>query len=192
MPTTTTWVDPDLFLTHNGVNVFHTYKDDDVEQGQSFCWYTLNCCEDDHAFDVRDLTDEHVPFDDGEVHAAIIRKAIDEGRLDEHMPADPEDNVLPDWRADARADERPRDEEQVAEYLRSRGVPVTGTSAETAKYAAEVKITDRISVSVDRGLTSVITRYPAEDSEGNALYQQICTTLGEVRDAVRSSLAEAP
>ena len=33
MPTQTVWIDPELFLEHQGVRVFHTYKDDDYDQG---------------------------------------------------------------------------------------------------------------------------------------------------------------
>jgi len=55
MPTTTEWCPPKLFMTHNGVNVFHTYKDDDTGQGAQRHEFTLDAYSDDHSFDVRDL-----------------------------------------------------------------------------------------------------------------------------------------
>ena len=72
MPTQTVWVDPELVLEHRGVRVFHTYKDDDVNQGQRRYWYTINpqcgvadsLCEDQpcrHVFDVRALSTWHPP-----------------------------------------------------------------------------------------------------------------------------------
>ena len=67
MPTQTVWIDPELFLEHQGVKVFHTYKDDDVNQGQRCYWLTVNpqcgvtarVCDDQpchHVFDVRELS----------------------------------------------------------------------------------------------------------------------------------------
>ena len=67
MPTRSVWVDPELFLEQKSVKVFHTYTDDDVDQGHTHYLFTLNpkCgaeesrCEYDtcpHVFDVRDLS----------------------------------------------------------------------------------------------------------------------------------------
>ena len=67
MPTHTVWIDPELLLEHQGVRVFHTYKDDDYDQGAKHYWFTLNpqCGELDqlcderpcrHVFDVRGLS----------------------------------------------------------------------------------------------------------------------------------------
>ena len=66
MPTQTSWVDPELFLDHGGVKVFHTYKDDDLDQGPNRYWFTLKTeCSVErpacgitfcpHVFDVREL-----------------------------------------------------------------------------------------------------------------------------------------
>ena len=74
MPTQTTWVDPELFLDHGGVKVFHTYKDDDIEQGPNRFWFTLNpecsverpACGSDfcpHVFDVRELATWKAPVE---------------------------------------------------------------------------------------------------------------------------------
>ena len=72
MPTQTVWVEPDLFLEHQGVRVFHTYKEDDYGQGAKHYWFTLNslcgeldCLCDDrpcrHVFDVRELSTWRAP-----------------------------------------------------------------------------------------------------------------------------------
>jgi hypothetical protein len=72
MPTQTAWIDPELFLEHRGVRVFHTYKDDDYDQGVKRYWFTLNslCGELDqlcleqpcrHVFDVRELPTWQAP-----------------------------------------------------------------------------------------------------------------------------------
>lgn len=54
MPTTTSFVKPEQFLEHKGVKVFHTYVDDDIDQGRKRHWYTLDERGDDSPFDVRD------------------------------------------------------------------------------------------------------------------------------------------
>jgi hypothetical protein len=41
MPYQNQWVDPELFMTHNGVEVYRTYKDDDVDNGFMMHWFTL-------------------------------------------------------------------------------------------------------------------------------------------------------
>ena len=67
MPTQTNWVEPELFLDHGGVEVFHTYKNDDLDQGPNRFWFTLNpecsverpACGNEfcpHVFDVRELS----------------------------------------------------------------------------------------------------------------------------------------
>ena len=67
MPTQTVWVEPELLLQHQGVRVFHTYKEDDYDQGAKRYWFTVNSmcgeldrlCDDQpcrHVFDVRELS----------------------------------------------------------------------------------------------------------------------------------------
>ena len=67
MPTQTIWVEPEVFLTHRGVTVFNTYKNDDLDQGPNRFWFTVNsqcgveagrCGEEPcrHVFDVRELS----------------------------------------------------------------------------------------------------------------------------------------
>lgn len=56
MPYKTVWVEPEVFLEHNGVTVYHTYKDDDVDQGTDWYWFRLDQEEDDEGmFDIRDV-----------------------------------------------------------------------------------------------------------------------------------------
>ena len=57
MPYKTIWVEPEVFLEHNGVTVYHTYRDDDFDQGANWYWFTLreDGDEDKGAFDIRDL-----------------------------------------------------------------------------------------------------------------------------------------
>lgn len=55
MPTSTAWCDPEVFMEHNGVTVYQTYKDDDIQQGAKTYWFTCDSTSDDHSFDVRDF-----------------------------------------------------------------------------------------------------------------------------------------
>jgi hypothetical protein len=66
MPYSTEWVEPGLFLEHQGVKVYFTYENGDIEQGARTYGYTIDplCGEDEcscqagecsHVFDVRDL-----------------------------------------------------------------------------------------------------------------------------------------
>lgn len=55
MPTITIWADPEVYLTHKGVTVFHTYADDDKENGKSASQFTLDGCSDEHPFLITDL-----------------------------------------------------------------------------------------------------------------------------------------
>ncbi len=67
MPTHTAWIDPELLLEHQGVQVYCTYKEDDYDQGAKRYWFTVNAqcgeldqlCDDQpcrHVFDVRQLS----------------------------------------------------------------------------------------------------------------------------------------
>jgi hypothetical protein len=116
MPYETVLVDAGLYMTHNGVNVFRTYKDDDVDQGPERYRFTLYRRDHDHHFDVRKfddgrLLDLHPPYLQGENDTlsnklawatwhsegepaairTIIREALDAGRIP--LPADMDDNA---------------------------------------------------------------------------------------------------
>lgn len=83
MPTISEWVEPEVFLEHNGVKVYHTYRDDDMSQGACEFIFTLHpqcstetcCCTTEcrYVFDVRDL-DRLYRFRN---MRDVIRQAID-------------------------------------------------------------------------------------------------------------------
>lgn len=91
MPYITEWVDPEIAVEHNGVTIWRTYKNDDVEQGARSFWYTCeeNGSEDGElVFDVRDLPD-YTPYrsnayssaEEQDWHRVIMRDAIAKGHL---------------------------------------------------------------------------------------------------------------
>lgn len=94
MPYTTTWVPPDLFMTHKGVNVWHAYNDDCYADGPMTYWFTFDYHGQAREFDVRDLPYGLETDDEDGIRAALAR-AIDEGWLNGHMPEDPTDNSPP-------------------------------------------------------------------------------------------------
>ena len=81
MPYRSEWAPAELALEHNGVCVYHTYKNDDIDQGPKLYWFVLDRSEgEEDAFDVRDL---ELPEDfdvDSDVYHAL-RTAIDLGLL---------------------------------------------------------------------------------------------------------------
>lgn len=36
------WIDPEVFLTHGDVTIYHVYKDDEIAQGRREYWYTTD------------------------------------------------------------------------------------------------------------------------------------------------------
>jgi len=63
MPYSQHWIEPEQFLEHKGVRVFHSYEDDDIEQGPrkySFILDPLGSDYDD-SFDVRELKNWQEP-----------------------------------------------------------------------------------------------------------------------------------
>ncbi len=73
MPYHTSWVEPELFLEHQGIPVFHTYRHDVIEEGSQRYLYTVQpeCgaeeshCEAEpcrHMFDVRALASWQPPL----------------------------------------------------------------------------------------------------------------------------------
>lgn len=116
MPYKTEWIDPDIFIEHEGVRIYHTYKDEEWENGRLTYWFTTS--EDDFDeichFDVRDIRlcdeDRVKTMGDGkrtpsfkgstayqelicgsgeaeqDIIAEIIRKAIEQGLLKQDEP----------------------------------------------------------------------------------------------------------
>lgn len=78
------WMDPEVFMEHDGVPVYHTYKNDDIENQREY-WFTLDCsysegCGQD--FDVRDLPNpRRVPLDEAGKQT-VIANALDQGILE--------------------------------------------------------------------------------------------------------------
>jgi hypothetical protein len=79
------WVEPELYLEHKGVKVYHTYKSGNENDMMSYIFTTDMSCDDseddsEFQFDVRDLANElqkkvwlgHPPGSDKEVVTAAI------------------------------------------------------------------------------------------------------------------------
>jgi len=82
------WVDPERITSYKGVCVYHTYKDDEIDNRTTFGYTTdINYVEgfedsDKYFFDVRDLPrDEEINVNDPETHLKIIMDAIDKKLL---------------------------------------------------------------------------------------------------------------
>lgn len=85
MPYRTEWVEPEIFLTHKGVTVWHCYKDDEYDRRLWF-WFTVT--KDGREFDVRELKAYkrerwEADYADStmEEHASVIKAAIESGEL---------------------------------------------------------------------------------------------------------------
>ena len=83
--TTRTWVEPELFLEHRGVRVYHTYSLDDIDEDPNTFTYTLYNIEDlERNFNITKLSTNNIKnycditWDD---IRNIIKRAIDIGEL---------------------------------------------------------------------------------------------------------------
>jgi len=75
------WVDAYEFLTHKGVTIYHSYKNDDVDQGPREFWYCLLPWHgEDEAFDVRDLSTWYNDPEGTDIKK-VLRDAINKGEL---------------------------------------------------------------------------------------------------------------
>ena len=80
------WIDPELFLEHEGVAVYHCYDDGETI---SAYWYTTDVTDCDLEYpnsdsaqvDVRELPNLGLAADDPKNHMAIIQNAIREGLI---------------------------------------------------------------------------------------------------------------
>lgn len=75
MPYTETYVEREIVLVHNGVTVYHAYKEGWFED-RLFYWFSLSRDDDAEEFDVRELR-AHQSDD----IATTLRSAIDAGLL---------------------------------------------------------------------------------------------------------------
>lgn len=86
MPYSREWIPNELFYEHGGVRIYHSYKDDEIENGPFSFWFTLDDNDSyDDAFDVRALSCAkgkiHNGFGDETEIKAVLREAIDLGLL---------------------------------------------------------------------------------------------------------------
>ena len=84
------WIEPEEFLTHNGVRIFHAYKDELSDIPLEF-WYSTSSTADSgspYEFDVRDLVGYRSQTGQEEMleHKRIIKAAIDAGLLQSDIP----------------------------------------------------------------------------------------------------------
>jgi hypothetical protein len=82
------WVDPEVFVEHAGVTVYHIYKNDFAGQGtRTYHFGTGIGCSDENPgengeFDIRNLPGAAgLDLDDVEVARAFLMAAIDDGHL---------------------------------------------------------------------------------------------------------------
>ena len=75
------WRDPDKFIAHHGVNVYHVYRNDQISGGRRSYLFTTDInggdSDDPHAFDIRDLKS----YDSSKDLDEIIKLAIENGEI---------------------------------------------------------------------------------------------------------------
>jgi len=84
MPFKSVHVEPEVFMQHKGITIYHVYSDDDVDCGKrDWCFGYREDCTDDGfgTFDVEKLPDYDDACDTDEQVQAVIRKAVDAGIL---------------------------------------------------------------------------------------------------------------
>jgi hypothetical protein len=87
MPYKQTWIAADMFMRHNDVGVYHTYKNDEIENGANTYWFVTDpYATIDDAFDVRELIggdtiNQHYGLADTETIKAVLTASIEMGIL---------------------------------------------------------------------------------------------------------------
>ena len=87
MPYQQTWIAADMFMRHNDVGVYHTYKNDEIENGASTYWFVTDpYATIDDAFDVRELIggdtiNQHYGLVDIDTIKAVLTASIEMGVL---------------------------------------------------------------------------------------------------------------
>ena len=83
-------IEPEVFLTHRGVRIFHAYKDELSDVPLEFWYSTSSAAEpgSPYEFDVRDLPGYRSRYRADEVskHKRVIKSAIDAGLLQSDAP----------------------------------------------------------------------------------------------------------
>ena len=89
MPYQQTWIASEMFMRHNGVGVYHTYKNDEIENGANTYWFVTDpYATIDDAFDVRELVggdtiNQHYRLVDIDTIKAVLTASIEMGILTE-------------------------------------------------------------------------------------------------------------
>lgn len=89
MPYQQTWIASEMFMRHNGVGVYHTYKNDEIENGANTYWFVTDpYATIDDAFDVRELVggdtiNQHYGLVDIDTIKAVLTASIEMGILTE-------------------------------------------------------------------------------------------------------------
>ena len=87
MPYQQTEVAADMFMRHNEVGIYHTYKNDDIESGARSYWFVTDPYQgEEEAFDVRDLIggdtiNQHYGLADLDTMKAVLTASIEMGVL---------------------------------------------------------------------------------------------------------------
>ena len=91
MPYMLTLVESELVMSHNGVDIYHVYKDNDVENGARAYSYTTDIYGLENgaaAFDIRDIVTKLQIYPNGVIdlnekfnHEVFIKLAIDLGTI---------------------------------------------------------------------------------------------------------------
>lgn len=87
MPYKIEWVPAEEFLSHNGVTIYHVYKNDDIDDYRYDNWFVTDPYHGmDEAFDIRELPKNFIfpGMDKNDIEAShfhILKVAINEGVL---------------------------------------------------------------------------------------------------------------
>jgi hypothetical protein len=73
------WTEPAVAVTHQGVTVYHVYKNGYWDQGHYVFQYTTDITEQANPFDIRDLES----FRNGDDNSTILKRAIERGESTE-------------------------------------------------------------------------------------------------------------
>lgn len=66
------WIEPQIFLEHGGITIYHSYNDDDWNRRLEY-WYTVDITGNTCDLDIRDLPE----YDKALEHEEVLRRAID-------------------------------------------------------------------------------------------------------------------
>lgn len=82
MPYKTEWVPPEMaFILKDGRPVYHTYKDNDCNNGRMRYWYTISDDPEDEEAGKYDVDVRDYPSCGSENHQEILQNAVDRGLI---------------------------------------------------------------------------------------------------------------